>query len=841
LSVYSRDVTARRRGREALAYHASLLDNVEDGLIATDADDFRITAWNKGAERLYGFTAEEVLGRPAREVGSYPGDEARHKLEQELLETGRTRIEFTAHRKDGTPIEVELIAAEVRNDRGEVTGYLGIHRDITERKRSERAFREAQRRSETILESITDDFVAVDHDWRYTYINDRALRGTQEWLGWPISREELLGRSLWEVLPETVGTVPYVKYHQAVREKRPVDFETYFPAKDRWFETHVYPSESGLSIYFRTITERKRSEEQLAYYARLVENMEDAVIATDDEFVVTAWNRGAQRLYGRSAEEVLGRHVRDVVRTELSDEELEVRFRGIVEEGRARTELVAYRKNGTTLDVELITVAIGGERGEASGYLAIHRDITERKQAEEALREAKRGSETILQSITDSFSAMDAQWRYTYLNQRALDRIEQIEGKPVPLSDLVGKTFWEAFPNLVGTIVDRELHRAVREQRTVVFKRYSPPTEEWLETRVYPSEDGGVSVYVQDITERRRSEEALREANRRSETILESIGDDFIAVDRAWRITYMNQRALADSRKARGEELSLDDLLGKDYWEAFPETVGTALDREFHRAVREQEIVGFEVVGPLSGAWFDICAYPTDHGLSVYSRDITERKEAEQRVVEAREAERGRIARALHDDALQRLGDAIALVAMADRTTAESRLAGQLLPVLRRVGEELRSAIYDLGLESEKHAPFVELLERLVGEHRAMVGSGEIQLEIGDGIPAGSLGAKGIEVLRIVGEALTNARRHAEAQHVRVRVWGTNDGLWAEVSDDGRGFDTASPMSPIHRGITGMRERAELLKGRLEIHSEPGVGTTVRLEAPPANGTSGDT
>jgi two-component system sensor histidine kinase DegS len=207
--------------------------------------------------------------------------------------------------------------------------------------------------------------------------------------------------------------------------------------------------------------------------------------------------------------------------------------------------------------------------------------------------------------------------------------------------------------------------------------------------------------------------------------------------------------------------------------------------------------------------------------------------------VEAREAERGRIARTLHDEALQSLTDVIATAAMADRTTAESRLAGELLPVLRRVGEQLRSAIYDLRLATEERRPFVERLEQLVDERRAMAGDGEIQLEIGDGMPSGSLGVEGIEVLRILGEALTNARRHAEARHVRVRVWGTKNGLRAEVSDDGRGFDPASPASPIHHGITGMRERAEMLNGRLEIDSEPGVGTTVRVDAPLANETSG--
>ena len=81
LSVFSRDIEARRQAADEHRYLASLLDNVEDGVIATDAEDFRVTAWNEGAERIYGFSAEEVLGRPAREVGSYPGDESRLKLE----------------------------------------------------------------------------------------------------------------------------------------------------------------------------------------------------------------------------------------------------------------------------------------------------------------------------------------------------------------------------------------------------------------------------------------------------------------------------------------------------------------------------------------------------------------------------------------------------------------------------------------------------------------------------------------------------------------------------------------------------------------------------------------
>ncbi|MEA2269756.1 MAG: hypothetical protein QOC64_2366, partial [Solirubrobacteraceae bacterium] len=101
---------------------------------------------------------------------------------------------------------------------------------------------------------------------------------------------------------------------------------------------------------------------------------------------------------------------------------------------------------------------------------------------------------------------------------------------------------------------------------------------------------------------------------------------------------------------------------------------------------------------------------------------------------------------------------------------------------------------------------------------------------LGDGVPAGSLGATGTEVLRILGEALTNARRHAGAGHVRVAVRGSGNTLRAEVSDDGRGFDPASPAGVEGTGIAGMRERADLLGAHLEIHATPGTGTRVHLE-----------
>src|SRR3954447_14853459 len=178
------------------------------------------------------------------------------------------------------------------------------------------------------------------------------------------------------------------------------------------------------------VTERRREEARLAYLAGLLDNAEDAIIAFDAEWLVTVWNRGAECLYGWTADEMLGRQAIDVVRVELSDEQKLDARRAVAEGGRWRGEVVAYRKDGTPVAVEAITVALRGPQGEIMGYLAIHRDITERRRMIDELREAQQHVDTILESITDAFVAMDRGWRYVYANDRALARLGAWRGMP---------------------------------------------------------------------------------------------------------------------------------------------------------------------------------------------------------------------------------------------------------------------------------------------------------------------------------------------------------------------------------------------------------------------------
>ena len=136
---------------------------------------------------------------------------------------------------------------------------------------------------------------------------------------------------------------------------------------------------------------------------------------------------------------------------------------------------------------------------------------------------------------------------------------------------------------------------------------------------------------------RRREETARREALEQAEQraladraiLLESITDAFYALDRDFRFTYLNQRALGHFGAAR------EALLGRVIWDIFPKTRGTVFQHEYERALREQCSVAFEAVSVLSSRWVEVRAYTTPQGLAVYFRDITDRKQAEEQLREA--------------------------------------------------------------------------------------------------------------------------------------------------------------------------------------------------------------
>ena len=183
----------------------------------------------------------------------------------------RMRQAFEACVRDGTPCDEELeiisaggrrlwvrtIAEAVRDEGSAITRVQGAFQDITGRKGfEEQAVRLAGRLTST-LESITDAFFTLDREWRFTYLNRQAERLLQR------SRGELLGKMVWDEFREAVGGISYLEYQRAMRDNCAVEFVEYYAPLERWLEGHGYPSEEGLAVYFRDISERKLAERAL--------------------------------------------------------------------------------------------------------------------------------------------------------------------------------------------------------------------------------------------------------------------------------------------------------------------------------------------------------------------------------------------------------------------------------------------------------------------------------------------------------------------------------------------------------------------------------------------------
>jgi signal transduction histidine kinase len=169
------------------------------------------------------------------------------------------------------------------------------------------------------------------------------------------------------------------------------------------------------------------------------------------------------------------------------------------------------------------------------------------------------------------------------------------------------------------------------------------------------------------------------------------------------------------------------------------------------------------------------------------------------------------------------------LIGLDVEGTDLERKLQRAVDAIRIPARTLRAVVYDLRLADELDQPFPRLVESLVERNREMARGQQIALEVKEGFPSEPLGGTGAQLLRILQEALANARRHSGARSVLVSLRSEGNDLVAEVSDDGQGL---APDSVPGVGLRSMRERAVSLGGTLEVDSEPGRGTRVRVRVP---------
>jgi PAS domain S-box-containing protein len=252
--------------RESEERFAQLADHLDE-VIWLGAPDLSVRYYvNRAYERVFGRSRESFYKHPRSPVEAlHPED--RERVEKALLSLrygGEYDIEYRIIRPDGEVRWIWSRGYPIRNERGEVYRIAGIMDDITEQKEAEQdrerlleREREARAEVTTIMESITDALFTLDREWRFTYLNQEAVRILRR------SREELLGKVVWDEFPEAVGSRFEAEYRRAMAEQRTAAFEEYYAPLGLWLDVRAYPSPDRLSIYYRDITARKGIEDEL--------------------------------------------------------------------------------------------------------------------------------------------------------------------------------------------------------------------------------------------------------------------------------------------------------------------------------------------------------------------------------------------------------------------------------------------------------------------------------------------------------------------------------------------------------------------------------------------------
>ena len=526
----------RREASEALRaseqHHRLLFEQTADGIFLADASGRYVDVNRAGCEIL-GYSREEVLARTIcdmLEPDEWPriGPEIARCADGQVM-----RSEWRFRRKDGSVFVGEITGSQLPDGR-----VQGILRDVTERRMAEAATRASEERVRTILESITDGFFALDHDWRISYINAAGERFLDRTPG------DLIGKSLWEEFPGTVGSEFERVYRRVAARQVAESFTAHYPNFDSWYEATVYPAPEGLSVYFRDVTKQKHiadllraSEERRRLALDAAElgtwNFEPAsrAVQTDARFRVIFGTTEECPDYSQLFAII---HPDDVATvqetlaaaTRLDDPTpyvIEYRvvhpdgsLRWVSAEGRSCFEGAGPTRRVTSFD----------------GTVA---DITDRKRSEDALKASENRSQIILDSITDGFFAIDADWRFTYMNAAGERSIDCTPGY------LIGKCFWDEYPGTVGSEFERFYRRVAASRVSESLTAHSPDNDRWYEVTAYPAPEG-LSVYFRDVTDRRQVEQ-----ERQQFAALVDASSDFIGV------AGLDQRGIYLNRA--GEEL----------------------------------------------------------------------------------------------------------------------------------------------------------------------------------------------------------------------------------------------------------------------------------------------
>ena len=496
----------------------------------------------------------DVIGKPVAEALPEVKDQGFLELLDRVYATGETftgrRMRFDVRRVPGAAPDtrfVDVVYQPITDEDGRTSGIFVEGSDVTEAKRAEDALREERDRGRAILESMAEGFLLLDRSFRITEINAEGVRLD----GRP--REALLGRTHWEVWPNSLGTPIEGAYRRALAERVPVVIEHRFIGEghDVWLEVRALPSGEGLAVFYRDITERKCAEAALGESERRLKATQDnagvGIHEVDAQGRYLRINDTFTRMSGYTMADFAGRSLFDFIEDAADRERVRAEFARLV-----RGEIEAYQegrayigKHGRRWWAEIRTTAVHGEGGRFLHAVRVIEDVTARKRAEDTLRETAERYRLVARATNDAIWDWDliadrVQWN------EALGTLFGYDG----VRPETGGHWW------IERIHPDDVERVEADIRGVI----DGGGEHWnTEYRFRRSDGGYADIYdrgyvlrddrgravrmigaMLDLTGRKRAERALRESEVRFRHMADSAPALIWMTDARGRLNFAN-------------------------------------------------------------------------------------------------------------------------------------------------------------------------------------------------------------------------------------------------------------------------------------------------------------
>jgi len=527
LGTIATDITDRKAAEEARRQIAAMVETSSAGFVTANSEE-KIVGWNRGAQRILGYAPDEILGKSFSTLIP-PEVEGEARRIREAVDSRRQAhedLDTVRLHKDGSRVPVLVTVSPLMDDQGNVVGRTGIMIDITERKRAEEALRESEGLFRAFIDHSPNLIFLRDKEGRYLLAN-KAFEKRHR-----LGSGEGVGKTPYDLFPKEVAD-DHLEFDRLVMEKgaaveREQDMQygggvTFREINSKFPIRNSDDEILGVGLISTDITDCRRAEKALreseAHNRTVLNSVLDGIITIDGEGTIMSFNAAAEGLFGFAAKEAVGRNVNILMpEPERSEHDgylakfLETGEAGIIGIGR---EVVAKRKDGTLfpMDLGISEFTMEGRRL----FVGVTHDITERKLAQEALRESEEQFRSLVNNMTDSIFVFDLDGCYRMVNSIASQALGYSEAELLELT-------------VADIAIDKPL-----EERQKAWQRLGPGRSLTVEARhrrkdgsTYPVEvkvngfqagdDSLIMAVARDISERKRAEKQLRSAKEEAET-----------------------------------------------------------------------------------------------------------------------------------------------------------------------------------------------------------------------------------------------------------------------------------------------------------------------------------